>query len=110
MGEADDDMPSLSCTPSERARKAHSRVLQSLQEPGAQRHLAAAMGVSEATISRVKTEKLEDAMALLYQLGFKVVPVERVCVDLQMYEAMTRIATRAMADAETARRLVWGDE
>jgi hypothetical protein len=39
-----------------------------------------------------------------------VVPVGRVCVDQRMYEAMTNIASRAMADTEVAQRLVWGDE
>lgn len=42
--------------------------------------------------------------------GEPLVPVERVCVDQRMYEAMTNIASRAMADTEVAQRLVWGDE
>lgn len=55
----------------------------------------------------------ELAPAILEALGLKgrlVVPVERVCVDQRMYEAMTNIASRAMADTEVAQRLVWGDE
>lgn len=59
-------MTALLLSPAERARKAHARVLQALQVPGTARNLAQAMGVSEATISRTKTEKLEDAVALLY--------------------------------------------
>ena len=69
------------------------------------------MGVSESTVSRMLAPDHLDKLALLLaHAGLKVVPVERICVDPQMYEAMTRIASKAMADTETAQRLVWGDE
>jgi len=85
-------MSALSRTPAERSRKAHSRVLQALQEPGTQRNLAQAMGVSETTISRVKTEKLEDALALVYQAGFKLVPHDRRCVPADYLQALQVMA------------------
>ena len=56
------------------ARKAHTAVLQATQDPGAAKQIAIALSVSEATVSRAKTDKLDDAVALLYALGFKVVP------------------------------------
>ncbi|MBI3157615.1 MAG: hypothetical protein HYZ20_19720 [Burkholderiales bacterium] len=99
-------MTELSCSPCERARKAHGRVLQCLQEPGTQRNLAHAMGVSEATISRVKTEKLEDALALLYQLGFKVVPSDRLCVPTDYLQALHVLAREHM---RAERVLEWDD-
>jgi AraC-like DNA-binding protein len=89
-------MPALSLTAPERARKAHARVLQALQEPGTARTLAQVMGVSEATISRTKTEKLEDALALLYQLGFKVVEQDRHCVPADYLQALQVMAREHM--------------
>lgn len=102
-------MGELSATPIERSRKAYSMVLQAMQDPGTQRNLAQVLGVSESTVSRIKNEKLEDALALIYQLGFKVVDASRVCVDRSKYEAMVTIARAAMADEDTARRLIWED-
>ncbi|MCI1193528.1 hypothetical protein MOJ79_16985 [Calidifontimicrobium sp. SYSU G02091] len=99
----------LSVSPSERARKAHARVLQALQGPGTQRSLAHALGTSEATVSRIKTEKLEDTLVLLYQLGFKVVSADKVCVDAQALEFMRQAALRMLATQEAAARL-WEDE
>jgi DNA-binding XRE family transcriptional regulator len=100
----------VSQSAAERARKAYSAVLQRLQAPGIQSNLAIALGVSESTVSRIKTDKLEDAIALITQLGFKVVPENQVCVDRAMYEALTTIASKAMADDSVARRLMWGGE
>ena len=103
-------MSPVSATPTERARKTHSTVLQRMQEPGIQAAIAAAQGVSESTISRIKSDKLEDAILLLMHLGFKVVPEGKVCVDRSMYEALTTIASKAMADGAISRKLVWEDE
>lgn len=103
-------MSQLSQSPIERSRKAHSAVLQALQPSGTQANVALALGVSESTVSRTKTEKLEDAIALLYQLGFKVVSGERVCVDRDKYEAMCTIARAAMSCPLTAQRLIWDEE
>ena len=100
-------MTLLSCTASERARKAHCRVLQAMQDPGTQRNLAVALGVSEATISRVKTEKLEDAMAVLYQLGFKVVPQDHPNVPPDYLQALRVMAREHMRTAKPA--LEWDD-
>jgi AraC-like DNA-binding protein len=95
-------MPALSLSSQERARKAHARVLQALQEPGTARTIAQVMGVSEATISRIKTEKIEDALALLYQLGFKVVEQDRHCVQADYLKALQVMAREHMRrDAPT---------
>lgn len=103
-------MDGLSIPVAERSRAAFSRILQSMQEPGTARIAAIALGVSEATVSRTKTEKLEDAIALVYQLGFKVVDQGRVCVDRGHYEAIATIASAAMAKKDFAMRLMWEDE
>lgn len=100
-------MGELSMTSHERSRKAHSLLLQAMQDPGTQRNLALALGVSESTVSRTKTEKLEDAVTLIYQLGFKVVASDRVCVDRAKFEAVLMLARAAMSDEDTVRKLVW---
>lgn len=99
-----------SSTPAERSRKMVSLVLQRMQEPGRQVAIAALMGVSESTVSRLKNEQLENLTHLLVHAGLKIVPFESVCVDRLTYESMVHIATRAMANPQTAKQLVWEDE
>ena len=103
-------MSLLSHSPLERARKAHSRILQALQEPGSQVALAKAMGTSESTISRIKNESLENALAMIYQLGFKVVASDRVCVDPGALDFMRRTTSRVMSQSELAARIWEEDE
>jgi hypothetical protein len=100
-------MTIVSCPPSERARKAHSRLLQALSEPGTQRNLAHAMGVSETTISRVKTEHLEGAIALVYQLGFKLVEQDRRCVPSDYLQALQTMAREHMLSGRSV--LEWDE-
>ena len=64
----------------ERSRKAFSSVLQSLQGAGKQSAIASAMGVSEATASRIKTQDMEAVIQFLYHAGFKVVPQDYRCI------------------------------
>lgn len=89
-------MSALSTTPSERARKAYSRVLQAMQDPGTQRNVAQVLGVSESTVSRIKSEKLEDAITLLCHLGFKVVPQDMRCYPADYVTALHNLARLQM--------------
>lgn len=98
-------MSTLSITPQERARKAFSRLLQVLGEPGRQVALAASLGTSESTISRLKTEKTEDVLALIYACGFKLVSQDKVCVDGSALEFMRATTARVLANEERAREL-----
>ena len=100
-------MSELSRTPAEKARKAFASVLQSMQEVGTQRNVAQVLGVSEATVSRIKTEKLEDAMTLLYHLGFKVVNNEMKCYPADYVQALHTMARMQMQT--TAPILDWDD-
>lgn len=88
----------LSETPQERSRKAFARVLQVMGEPGRQVALAATLGTSESTISRLKTERLEDVLTLLYALGFKVVSGDKICIEGDALEFMRRVTSRALAN------------
>lgn len=76
--------------------------------------LAGAIGRDDTTACRIRSEEakvtISDAVRLLHAAGLKTVSRRKVCVDREVYAAMTTIASRAMADEETARRLTWDDE
>ena len=103
-------MAAVLLSPTERARKNQSTVLQRLNVPGLAVSLASNLGVSESTISRMKNEHLEVLCALLAHAGLKIVSGTHACVDRESYEAMTLIATKAMADKDIARKLIWEEE
>jgi hypothetical protein len=88
-----------------RACAMHSLILARLQGGNAEA-VAAAIGVSPSTISRLKSDHLETLCAVLARAGLKVVEVERICVDADTYRAVSHLASKAMADPEIARRLV----
>lgn len=79
-------------------------VLQRLQEPGRAASVATAMGTSEATVSRMKNERMEDCLRLLAHLGLKVVPAEFKCVDPAAYAFLTATHEKLM---RTAPHLIW---
>lgn len=99
----------VSTTPPAKARKAYTRVLRAMQEPGTQRAIACALGVSESTVSRIKTEKLQDAITLIYQLGFKVVEADKIVVDRSALEFMRQAALRVLASGQ-ATQCLWEEE
>ena len=72
-------MSEVSETAHERSRKAHSLVLQGMKEIK-QTAIAAAMGISESTVSRIKNEDLEACIQFLYHVGWKVVPQDHRCI------------------------------
>lgn len=72
-------MNEVSETAHERSRKAFSLVLQGMKEVK-QTAIAAAMGVSEATVSRIKNDDLEACVQFLYHAGWKVVPQDHRCI------------------------------
>lgn len=95
----------LSTTASERARKAHSLVLQAMQDPGTARNIANAIGVSESTVSRTKAG-LEDAITLIVHLGFKVVSQDMKCFPVDYVEALHALARRQITERP---KLDWDD-
>lgn len=101
-------MTTVSGSVAERARKFVSVALQRISAKG-QNAIADEIGVSASTMSRFVSDDLERACQVLAAAGLKVVDSSRVCVDPHMYEAMHRIATKAMSDAEIAQKLVWED-
>lgn len=103
-------MAAVSANPDERARKMLTMILQGLQDPGRAVSLASAMGVSETTFSRLRSDHLPNLCALLAHMGLKVVPLDRVSVDPDTYRALCHIATKAMARPEIADLIVMEDD
>lgn len=81
----------------EKARKAYARVLHAFAENGKATAIAAHMGVSDSTISRIKNEKLEDAITVLYLAGFKIVESHSVTICSDELRGLQREAMRLLA-------------
>lgn len=71
-------MPSLSPAIAERARKNHTAILQALAEVS-QARVAELMGVSEATVSRIKSKDLEEISAFIAACAIKCTPESLEC-------------------------------
>lgn len=73
--------------------------------PGKGGVVAVALGVSDSTVSRMKTEHLEPALLLIHALGFKVVPEGHKCIDAATYDFLTAKHAHVM---RVAPELIWG--
>ena len=75
--------------------------------------LAKSIAKDDTQTSRIRSgelgAKVADVVKLLHAAGIKVVPSDRVCVDRSRYEAMVTMATAAMSDEQTVRRLTWDE-
>jgi DNA-binding XRE family transcriptional regulator len=96
----------MDLTPQERARKGSALALQRMADR-TQAALAVAMGVSESTVNRIKTERLDEVLLVLAHLGLKVVPTEFKCVDAAAYAFLTTTHQRVM---QRAPNLIWEQE
>jgi len=79
-------------------------VLQRMQDAGIGAQVAVAMGVSEATVSRIKNERVEEVLLFLAHIGLKIVPTSYKCVDKETYDFLTLTHQRIM---RVAPQLVW---
>jgi hypothetical protein len=93
---------------SERSRKIESTILQALASRG-QAHVAEFAGVSEAKVSRFKSEQLADTCDYLAGMGLKVVPVEMQCYKPESIAALMQLAKERMAELESPEQLAWQD-
>lgn len=101
-------MTPLSSTPAERARKISCVVLQRVQRDATQAALAAAMGVSESTVSRMLAPEHLDKLALmLAHAGLKVVPAEMQCFPQEKVQALLTLARDHLAAIERPDQLHW---
>lgn len=100
-------MSPLSPSPAERARKINSIVLQRVQRDASQVAIAAAMGVSESTISRLLSDHLDKLALVLAHAGLKVVPVEMQCFPTDKVNALLTLARDHLATIERPDQLTW---
>jgi hypothetical protein len=87
-------MAAVSATPADRARKGAQLAFQALQEPGKASAIAVCMGMSDATVSRIKNERMEEGLLLLAHLGLKVVPAANRCVSAETFDFLTAAFVR----------------
>lgn len=101
-------MDASSRAPAETARKGVQLAFQRLQEPGKAGAVAAAMGLSDSTVSRIKTERMEEVIGFLAHLGLKVVPAEFKCVDAIAEKPVTTGFAQVI-NGPTKQGLQWGE-
>lgn len=96
-------MTAVSPSPSERARKGAVLAARALAEPGRAAGVAAAMGLSESTVSRIRNERLDEVLLFLAHLGIKCVPSDYQCVDQKTFAAFQILWERAMSQTSAAK-------
>lgn len=101
-------MAALNPVPDEIARKIVKEVFQRLSSVG-QVRVAEALGVSEATVSRLK-EQMPQFAGMLSKLGLKVVPVEMRCYDEKTLASILQLAQQRMAQIQSPQSLAWDEE
>ncbi|MEY2342094.1 hypothetical protein AB4090_08305 [Acidithiobacillus sp. IBUN Pt1247-S3] len=72
--------------------------------------LSKTLGVSESKISRLKNEALEDALALIYLCGFKIVDEDAVTIRRDALQFMRQSLARVLADDAMAKSVFEADE
>ena len=89
----------------DRARKGYSLALRRLSDIKAT-NVANEMGTSDASISKLKTEHLEQCLVLLAHLGLKVVDANAKCMDRAAFEHLTSSYGRVLSQQP---ELIWED-
>jgi len=74
-----------------------------MEEPGTAKNVALTWGVAESTVSRAK-DTLDNALALVYQLGFKVVPESMHCMPEDYLRALHTMARMSL---DSGPKLEW---
>ncbi len=94
---------------SERARKNEQALLRAVASVG-QKTIAEALGVSEATVSRMKDGEFERFSRLAARCGLKLVPVEMKCYRPESIAAILTLAQERMDEIKTPDQLVWDED
>lgn len=85
-------------------------VLHHVAKPGMQAMIAERMGVSESTVSRIKTTHVEDVVRYLCAGELKVVHASDVTIKREAYDFMRRIVSTALAQDDLSQVLFEEDE
>jgi DNA-binding transcriptional regulator YdaS (Cro superfamily) len=92
----------------ERARKTLSLIFQRLSSVG-QARLAEQLSLSEASVSRWKSEQAEVCAKALAALGLKVVPEEMRCYHPKKIDAILVLAKAHLEGMNGAESLAWDE-
>lgn len=103
------DMDQSSDSPDARARRIAATICKALGQPGKGVAVAAATGVSDSTISRLKTDHLDTFSKVLAHLGLKVVPIEMKCYEPDQIAAVFTMAKAYMKTIDTPEKLQFDD-
>ena len=95
---------------SETARKSLTLTLQGLSDPGMQGFIAKALQTSEATISRLKSEHLEQVMQMLALLGLKVVKTSDKTINEERLMAVALLAHHSLSSIDDFTNAILGDK
>lgn len=82
----------------EKARKAHARVLRSI-EKGGKTKMAQALGIANSGVT-TRMEHMEANITMLYHLGFKVVEESEITVDQEELNVLRKYYTRLTQSKE----------
>jgi predicted XRE-type DNA-binding protein len=94
-------------TPSVRARKIASVVLKATQRDATQAAIAASIGISESTLSRLMSDHLDKFAQVLAHAGLKVVPVTVQCYSPEKIGALLTLARDHLAQIHGTEQLIW---
>lgn len=101
MTTEDDDGPQV------RARKIASAILKATQRDATQAAIAASMGVSESTLSRMLSEQLDKFSQLLAHAGLRVVSQDMRCFPADYVDALLLMAKQHLNTVQTVKTLEW---
>ena len=87
----------------EKARKAHARVLRSI-EKGGKTKLAQALGIANSGVT-TRMDFMEANITMLYHLGFKVVEEGEITVDRDELNVLRRYYNRVTQSKEALEAL-----
>lgn len=93
----------------EMARKNLATIFAGLSSVG-QVKVAATLGISESTLSKMKGEELTDASRVIAAAGLKVVPATHRCMEPKRMEALLTLAGIQLDSMRERPELVWDDE
>ena len=103
-------MSTSSTDPVLRARKISSTVVKRMHDGTSQAAVAAAMGMSESTVSRFISDHLDKFALVLAHTGLRVVDERKRCFDPEYVDALRTLAREYIKQAPLARDLDWSDD
>lgn len=95
-------MPASLTPAPERARKMASLVLHQLADTGLATSIAASMGVSESTISRLRNDHLDSFCELLAYAGLNIVRLDARYISREKLNALIYFAKAHLTQIEDA--------